>query len=359
MLVGRTWPGFTAAAVAAALTASGSGVAAAEVAAGDTSQKRIALSNSFAGNAWRRAMVESWSETAEAAVAQGRISAAPAFTTTENRATEQAAQIRNLTLQGFDAIVVNAASPTGLNEAVREACDAGVVVVSFDSIVTEPCAWRLVIDFASMGETQLDYLGGRLGDGGNVLEVRGLAGVFVDDEIHAGVTRGFERHPGLARVGEVHADWTQTVAQREVAAALSELPTVDAVVTQGGDGLGTALAFRSGGYEQPIIVMSNRHDELQWWRRQRDASGYETMSLSIPPAASQVAFWVAQQILAGRDVPQDLLLPTLVIRQDTLDFWIARTASGGVANATYPLEWVSDLIDATIAGAPPPPTPAS
>ncbi|MFQ5972837.1 MAG: ABC transporter substrate-binding protein [Alphaproteobacteria bacterium] len=358
MLVARTWPGLAAAAVAAVLTALGSG-AAAEVAAGDTSQKRIALSNSFIGNAWRRAMVDSWTEAAEAAVAQGRVAAAPAFTTTENQAVEQAAQIRDLTREGFDAIVINAASPTGLNDAVREACDAGVVVVSFDSIVTEPCAWRLVIDFAGLGEAQLDYLGDRLGDGGNVLEVRGLAGVFVDDEIHAGVARGFERHPGLTRVGEVHADWTQTVAQREVAAALRELPPVDAVVTQGGDGLGTALAFRSGGREQPVIVMSNRHDELQWWRQQRDASGYETISLSIPPAASQVAFWVAQQILAGRDVPKDLLLPTLVIRQNTLDFWLEHTPPGGVANATYPLEWVSDLIDTTIAGAPPPPTPAS
>ena len=34
-----------------------------------------------------------------------------AFTTAENQVTEQAAQIQNLILQGYDAIVVNAASP--------------------------------------------------------------------------------------------------------------------------------------------------------------------------------------------------------------------------------------------------------
>ena len=32
-----------------------------------------------------------------------------------------------------------------LNGAVKEACDAGVIVVSFDGIVTEPCAWRIAV----------------------------------------------------------------------------------------------------------------------------------------------------------------------------------------------------------------------
>jgi hypothetical protein len=42
----------------------------------------------------------------------GVVAAADAFTTAENQATEQAAQIQNMILQGYDAIVLNAASPT-------------------------------------------------------------------------------------------------------------------------------------------------------------------------------------------------------------------------------------------------------
>ncbi|MGO8070698.1 hypothetical protein AB9E28_35110, partial [Rhizobium leguminosarum] len=40
--------------------------------------------------------------------------AADPFTTAENQATEQAAKIQNMILQGYDAIVLNAASPTAL-----------------------------------------------------------------------------------------------------------------------------------------------------------------------------------------------------------------------------------------------------
>jgi len=147
----------------------------------DTSDKRIALSNNYAGNSWRQAMLRSWETVTSQAVEDGVVAAADAFTTAENQVTEQAAQIQNLILQGYDAIVLNAASPEGLNGAVKEACDAGIVVVSFDGIVTEPCAWRIAVDFHQMGKDEVLYLAEKMPEGGNLLEIRGLAGVFVDE----------------------------------------------------------------------------------------------------------------------------------------------------------------------------------
>jgi len=106
----------------------------------ETSGKKIALSNNYAGNSWRQAMLKSWDKVAGQAVKEGVVAEASAFTTAENQVTEQASQIQNLILQGYDAIVLNAASPKALNGVVKQACDAGIVVVSFDGIVTEPCA---------------------------------------------------------------------------------------------------------------------------------------------------------------------------------------------------------------------------
>ncbi|MEM8856151.1 MAG: substrate-binding domain-containing protein, partial [Pseudomonadota bacterium] len=236
----------------------------------DTSEKSIALSNNYAGNSWRQAMLRSWEKVTSQAVADGVVTAADAFTTAENQVTEQAAQIQNLILQGYDAIVINAASPEGLNGAVREACDAGIIVVSFDGVVTEPCAWRIAVDFQKMGKDQVEYLAGRLPDGGDLLEIRGLAGVFVDDEISAGIHSGVEEHPNFSIAGSVHGDWAQDVAQRAVAGILPSLPPVVGVVTQGGDGYGAAQAFKAAGRDMPIIVMGNRHDELTWWKEQKD-----------------------------------------------------------------------------------------
>jgi len=321
-------------------------LAGAGMAAADTAEKRIALSNNYAGNSWRQAMLTSWDKVTGPAVEAGIVAAADAFTTAENQATEQAAQIQNMILQGYDAIVINAASPTALNGAVKEACDAGITVVSFDGIVTEPCAWRIAVDFKQMGKDQISYLAERMPDGGNVLEIRGLAGVFVDDEISAGIHEGVAENPQFTIVGSVNGDWAQDVAQKAVAGILPSLPEgVVAVATQGGDGYGAAQAFNATDRPMPTIIMGNRQDELQWWKEQKDADGYETMSVSIAPGVSTLAFWVAQQILDGKEVPKDLTVPFLRIDQDNLEANLETTETGGVANVEYQLEDAVAVID--------------
>ena len=318
------------------LAALGVSLAGGSVAA-DTKDKKIALSNNYAGNSWRQAMLRSWDKVTKQAVADGIVAAADPFTTAENQVTEQAAQIQNLVLQGYNAIVLNAASPDALNGAVKEACDAGVTVVSFDGIVTEPCAWRIAVDFKQMGKDEVLYLKDKI-KGGNLLEIRGLAGVFVDDEISKGIKEGVAENSQFKIVGSVHGDWDQAKAQAAVAGILPSLPEITAVVTQGGDGYGAAQAFKAAGRPTPLIIMGNREDELKWWKEQKDANGYETMSVSIAPGVSTLAFWVAQMILDGKEVPKDLTVPFLRIDQDNLEANLANTEKGGVANVEYTAE---------------------
>ncbi len=88
----------------------------------------------------------------------------------------------------------------------------------------------------------------------------------------------------------------------------------------------------------PTIVMGNRQDELQWWSDEKSANCYETTSLSIAPGVSTLAFWVAQQVLDGNEVPKDLTVPFLAISQDELEDALKTTPKGSVANVEYSLE---------------------
>lgn len=186
-----------------------------------------------------------------------------------------------------------------------------------------------------MGKSEVEYLAKAMPNGGNLLEIRGLAGVFVDDAISAGIAEGVAANPQFKLVGSVHGDWAQDVAQKAVAGILPSLPEIAAVVTQGGDGYGAAQAFAAAGRPTPTIIMGNREDELKWWKEQKDANGYTTMSVSIAPGVSTLAFWVAQQILDGKEVPKDLTVPFLRIDQDNLEANLANTQKGGVANVEY------------------------
>lgn len=301
----------------------------------DTSHMRIALSNNYAGNSWRQAMLTSWDKVTKKAVSDGVVAAADSFTTADKEIPTQAAQLQNLILRGYNAIVIDAASPTALNGAVKAACSAGIVVVSFDGVVNEPCAYRVGIDYAAMGKAQADYLAKRLPDGGNLLEIRGLPGTSIDDLIHSGIQKGVEEHSKFKIVHSVTGNWDEATAQKAVATVLPSLPEIAAIVDQGGDGYGAAQAFKAAGRKEPIIIMGNRQDELSWWKDQHAKNGYTTWSASVTPGGVTLAFWVALQVLEGKKVPHDITYPYLAVGQDDLDTALAATPKGSVYNIEY------------------------
>ena len=331
--------------LAAVVCVSIASTAGAQVASGDTASLKIALSNNYAGNSWRQAMLKSWSNVADVSVKQKVVAAAPTFTTAENQATEQVQQMQNLILQGFKGIAVDAVSPTALNGVIKQACGAGVTVVSFDGIASEPCAYRITVDFRKLGSMQVDYMAKRLNGTGNLLEIRGIAGVSVDDEIHQGIVDEMKKYPGLKIVGSVHGDWTQTVAQKQVAGILPTLPKIDGVVDQGGDGFGTAKAFAEANRPTPIIILGNRQEELAWWAEQRKKGNYETLSVTIPPGCSTFAFWITQQLLAGKKLPHDIQMPLLEVKADELDSVLTKTPPGQLANKEYTRDEVLKVVD--------------
>jgi ribose transport system substrate-binding protein len=112
-----------------------------------------------------------------------------------HRNTDAAGQledIRNLIAAGVDAIVVNPSDQEALNPAIKEATDAGIVVVAVDQAVTEPSAYVL-----SNNQEEYAYLGAKwlfeeLGGEGNVFYMRGAAGAGADDDRDAGFQRALE-----------------------------------------------------------------------------------------------------------------------------------------------------------------------
>lgn len=333
-------------------------MAAEGVATGDTSKMKIAFSNSYAGNSFRQIMINNFEAMAQQAVNDKKIAG---YTTvsSNNSVTEQASQIQNLILQGYNAIIVLAGSDTALNGAIKDACDAGVTVVAFASGVTEPCAYRVDYDLNTYAKSELDFIASQLGDrDANVLEIRGMAGDGFDKRLHDGVEKAFKEHPKYKPAGEVYGQWTATIAQKEVAGVLPSLPSIDAVLTQGGDGYGAAQAFKAADRKLPIIIMGNREDELKTWKEEHDANGYTTFSLGATPSVSQAAFWVAQQILAGKEVPKFVEVPLLTVSQENLDAWLKTVPKGGVANGDFTQDLVVKSIDANIAKTPLPSFPA-
>ena len=145
----------------------------------------IGVSNTVQGNGWREEMI---CAIKAQALASGKV----ATLNIAHRNTDAAGQledIRNLISARVNAIVVNPADPAGIQAALKEATDAGIVVVAVDQAVTEPSAYII-----SNNQEEYAYLGAKwlfeqIGGKGNVVYMRGAAGASADSDRDKGFKR--------------------------------------------------------------------------------------------------------------------------------------------------------------------------
>jgi ribose transport system substrate-binding protein len=316
-------------------------------------QISVALSNYFTGNNWRKQMVASFIAQAKQGKAEGKISK---YTVADSNGSvpQQISQIQSMILQGYDAIVINASSPTGLNGVIAKACSAGIIVVVFDSLATAPCAKKVATNYVKYGEIETEFMADQLGGKGNLLVVRGIAGVTVDTDIYKGMKNVMARYPGLKEVGHVFGEWTETVAQQAVQRTLPSLPKLDGVLTEGNDGGGPLRALRDAGTDPiPLVIQGNTGQDLQEWKKVTDEDpSYKTFSISSYPSMSSVAMWVAYMIANDKEVPDLTYVPLLTIPEKNRDAWLKVLSYAEIANNDLNQKDTEKIVAANLDGKP-------
>lgn len=317
---------------------------------------KIALSNNFNGNIWRKQMEASFETTT---AENPEYFSDAKIVVSDGSAPQQAQQIQSLVLEGYEAILVEPGSPTGLNGAIEEACAAGVTVVVFDGTTTADCAYQVAFDYVEYGRIQAEFAAEQLDGKGNILMVRGLPGNTIDEDIFAGVNEVLDEYPEMSIVGEVYGEWTESVAQQEVAKIIPSLPAIDGVLTNGNDGGGTLDAFRQAGTDPlPLIIQGNSGQGLEGWTEVVDENpDYLSMSISSQPSISSTAAWLATLLINdlddARDIPDmTIFSPLLVIPEENRVAWTEALEYTEIAENPTTLEATREIIAAAIAGDP-------
>ena len=299
---------------------------------------KIAYANSQLGNTFHQVLIKQVRKTASQGKAQGLVSKFTISDANGSLAT-QAQQIRNFIIEGYDAIIVDAGSATGLNGAIKQACDAGITVVAVNESVTAPCAYNVGPNWPQDTIVQMEYFAKVFHGHANILDVRGLAGTLSDTQMQQGIDSVVHKNPGLKIVGTVYGNWTETVAHQVVAQALPSLPSIQAVVTQGGDEAGIIQAFRAAHRPVPQVVFGNRGNELQIWagilKRQPN---YGSFSLSDwPGGVESFGFWTTVALLEHKvpKLSKDVWFPLSKITTKTLPNWLKVTPAQSVASRSF------------------------
>jgi ribose transport system substrate-binding protein len=339
--------------LAAAALVAGLPFAATQPAQASPDQPVIALSNSYYGNTWRRQMVEAFEAAARQAKEEGLI-ADYVVANGDGTTNQQMSQMADLILRKVDVIAINAASETALNGVIQKACQAGIKVVAFDSLVSAPCAYTLGFDFAKYQGDMAHEVARRLDGKGNVIVVRGVKGSAPDNEMYAGQMEALKQYPDIEVVATVYGQATTSVAQSAVANVLPSLPHVDAVLGQGGgDDFGIAQAFDQygGPYagKMPIITGGGSSNFIQWWNAQREKTGYSTISMNTTPGIGGAAFWLAYEVAKGAEAPKKMTMPVAVVDEKNLDDYLGM-APGTIVSPTYTRDWVRKTLLGGTAG---------
>ena len=105
-----------------------------------------------------------------------------------------------------------------------EACKLGILVISFDQIVTSPCAYKVESDWNAIPRVQAAWMAKQLHGKGKVFMDLGLAGAPISAQIANGYKAVLKKYPGIKVVGTFNGNYALGPEQAGVASLLVRPP---------------------------------------------------------------------------------------------------------------------------------------
>jgi len=247
-------------------------------------------------------------------------------------AQRQIQQINAMVQAGAKAIVVYPISPTALNAVVKSACDKGVVIVAYDSAITEPCAYNVTIDQEEAGRVTAEWLAKKLNGKGNIVVITGVPGTSVDTLRTKAAKEVFAKYPDIHIVAEAVGMWSQAVARTELSKILAthSWDQIDGLWMQVGCYTANSMEIEAGKKEGELkpcageganggrIQMLPIGTEVEGANGTYRPMGAPRISYASPPYSGALAFKLAVEKLDGKDIPKLTKLPLPLVTNDSV-----------------------------------------
>jgi len=247
-------------------------------------------------------------------------------------AQRQIQQINAMVQAGAKAIIVYPISPTALNQVVKSACDRGVLIFAYDSVITEPCAYNTTIDQDDAGGKPAEWLVKQLGGKGNIVVITGVPGTSVDTARTKAAKEVFAKNPGIHVIAEGVGLWSQAVARTELSKIVATHPwsEIDGLWMQVGCFTAAAMQDEAGiadkdkkpcageGSNGHRVQMLSSTAGLEGANGVYRPMGYPSISYASPPYSGALALKHAVEKLDGKDVPKLATLPLPLFTNDQI-----------------------------------------
>lgn len=238
--------------------------------------------------------------------------------------TKQADDIENLVQSGCDVIIVQNADASVCSNAVKEAADAGVHIISEESGWMDGIDTMISLNNFKTGTEMCNTIFSEIGYAGKVIitghndhpTVRAHLNVF---KIMA------DEYSGIDVVNEVHTVYpgTMEVTYEGVASALVQNPDVKAILcSQDLEALGAVQALKEAGL-YPNVKVCGHDGNLDVLN---EIKANDCISMTIYPdtvATTKLAVDTAVSLMAGEEVAPYYEEPYVIVDDSNVDEYIA------------------------------------
>jgi len=158
----------------------------------------------------------------------------------------QVSFINTLTQQGVGALAVSANDPTAICDALNDARDAGVKIVTFDSDTDAECRDIFINQATAEGiaKIQVDLIAEQIGDEGQVAILSATANATNQNAwIELMKTDLAENHPNIEFVGVVYGDDDDQTSFEKTAGLLQTYPNLKGIISPTTVGIAAAARY--------------------------------------------------------------------------------------------------------------------
>jgi ribose transport system substrate-binding protein len=192
----------------------------------------VFISNNYMGNEWRPQMENAAKWVAQLPGYKNRVDLK--IENAQLTPTAQISSLQSIIRQRPDAIMIDAASATALNPTVAQACKAGILVFTFDQVVTAPCAYKLPEQYSDQGKDMIEWLAKAIHGKGNILMDTGLPGIPISEEFVAQWKSTIAKeYPGIHIVGTFSSQYAPGPELQAVSALLAQHRNIQGILSGG------------------------------------------------------------------------------------------------------------------------------
>ncbi len=242
-----------------------------------------------------------------------------------NKIADQVTHIENMINDGYDIILIDSTTPTGVSAALTKARENGIIVVNYNSGVDDENAYdcKLTVDQYNWGAVLAQGLVDVLEGKGKIVVMHGVTGNKISDERSQGALDLFAKCPDIEILAEAYTEWEQAPAESAMTAWIAAFPQIDGAWISGGASTNGVLnVLLNNGMDLIPVTSEDFNGTLKIWYDHMASEGYRSVASGVATKFGCLALEAALRIKEGVELNKTYLLELPLITNENLEKYV-------------------------------------